>query len=66
MRSLARLQIARSSSRSFRFTVAKFAGMEAGVTSQQLEEAIKTRLSAVHTQVKDISGLTHFIYCADV
>jgi hypothetical protein len=27
-----------------------------GVTTQELEEALKSRLSAVHTQVSDISG----------
>jgi len=30
--------------------------MEGGVTSQELEEALKTRLSAVHSQINDISG----------
>lgn len=30
--------------------------MEGGVTSEELEEAMKSRLSAVHTQVNDISG----------
>jgi len=29
---------------------------DAGVTAQELEEAIKSRLEAVHTQVTDISG----------
>jgi hypothetical protein len=30
--------------------------MDGGVTSQELEEAIKTRLSATHAQINDISG----------
>jgi len=30
--------------------------MEGGVSTQELEEAIKKRLSAVHTEVRDISG----------
>jgi len=29
---------------------------EEGVTTQELEDALKSRLSAVHTQVSDISG----------
>ena len=35
--------------------------MDAGVTSEELENAIKTRLSAVHTQVNDISGHSPFV-----
>jgi len=30
--------------------------MSNGVTSQELEEALKSRLSAIHTQINDISG----------
>jgi len=30
--------------------------MSGGVTSQELEEALKTRLSATHSQINDISG----------
>jgi len=30
--------------------------MEGGVTTQELEKALKDRLSAVHTQINDISG----------
>jgi len=30
--------------------------MEGGVTTQELETALKDRLSAVHTQINDISG----------
>ena len=31
-----------------------------GVTTKELEEALKTRLSAVHTEVADISGIPVF------
>lgn len=31
-----------------------------GVTTKELEEALKTRLSAVHTEVADISGYPAF------
>jgi hypothetical protein len=31
--------------------------MSGGVTPQELEEALKTRLSASHTQINDISGI---------
>jgi len=30
--------------------------MDGSVTSQELETALKDRLSAVHTQINDISG----------
>jgi hypothetical protein len=35
-----------------------YSGManDAGLTKQELEDAIKSRLEAVHTQVTDISG----------
>jgi hypothetical protein len=41
-----------------------FSMADAGVTTQELEEAIKSRLEAIHAQVTDISGafpplLTH-------
>jgi len=29
---------------------------EGGVTTQELEEALKTRLSATHAEINDISG----------
>jgi hypothetical protein len=46
------------SRRYFHFTATRFFGMASGegVTTQELEEALKTRLSAVHTEVSDISG----------
>jgi hypothetical protein len=33
-----------------------FSMADAGVTTQELEEAIKSRLAATHAQVTDISG----------
>jgi hypothetical protein len=42
--------------RSIHLTSIRYAVMEGGVTSEELEEAMKSRLSAVHTQVHDISG----------
>ena len=33
---------------------------EGGVTTQELEEALKTRLSATHTEINDISGVKAF------
>lgn len=49
------LRLTRGTIRSFHFTAGRFTGME-GVTSQELEAALKSRLSATHTQVNDISG----------
>ena len=43
--------------RSFHYTATrKFAMTEGGVTAQELEEALKSRLSATHTEINDISG----------
>jgi len=42
--------------RSIHFTLRVLSTMEGGISTQELEEAIQTRLSAVHTQVNDISG----------
>jgi hypothetical protein len=53
------LQLGRLSVRSFHLTTRRLAIMEGGVTGQELEEALKTRLSAVHSEIKDISGKTH-------
>jgi hypothetical protein len=50
------LQLGRLSVRCFHLTTTRLAIMEGGVTGQELEEALKTRLSAVHSQIKDISG----------
>ena len=43
--------------RPFHSTALRFWEMEAGVTSQELEEALKTRLSAIHAEVRDVSGI---------
>ena len=43
--------------RSFHSTATRrFAMTEGGVTAQELEEALKSRLSATHTEINDISG----------
>ncbi len=43
--------------RSFHYTATRrFAMAEGGVTTQELEEALKTRLSATHAEINDISG----------
>jgi hypothetical protein len=49
-------QLQRTSFRSFRVTPRRFFSMEGGVTIQEMEEALKERLSATHTQINDISG----------
>lgn len=51
-------QLARSH-RQFHPAARRYFGMASGegVPTKELEEALKTRLSAVHTEVADISGL---------
>jgi len=49
-------QLQRSSFRPFHTTHRRLLQMDGSVTSQELETALKDRLSAVHTQINDISG----------
>jgi hypothetical protein len=62
--SLLRLSARQRPFRPLTHTQSRFFSMaDAGVTTQELEEAIKSRLQATHAQVTDISGaLPHAFY----
>jgi len=56
VRHIVRSQISHTSLRPFYSNLRRYSIMEGGLSTQELEEAIKNRLSAVHAEVRDISG----------